>query len=333
MMRIAGIAAATLIASTALASAADYPKRDITNIVVWSAGGGTDVVNRMVSAQMQKFLKGRINVTNKPGGVAGSNGMSFALRRPADGYTLVGISESVVTAGVMGGWDKRMNVWYPFIVGGSPDLVSVTASSPYKTLKDLIDAAKAKPDTIKAAASGAGSIHHLNLLALMKGTGAKFKFIPYAGSAPAQNAAMTGEVTVIVTSIAEQKQLILAGKLRPLAMLTADTFDVAGKTKVPSAFAAYPALTKYLPIKQAIGLAVRADAPAAVKAALTSAFKKAMATQAVKDWAKKNYYQLSGKAGPEATKEFARLESLFGWTLQELGSTKVSPAKLGIPKP
>src|ERR671914_246232 len=93
------------------AQAQDYPERDVTNVVVWAAGGG-------------------------------SAGMSFVYSQPADGYTLAGISESVVTAGVQGGWDQRMDVWYPFIVGGSPDLISVPADSPHESIEDLVEAAK-----------------------------------------------------------------------------------------------------------------------------------------------------------------------------------------------
>jgi hypothetical protein len=139
-----------------------------------------------------KFLGVNVNVINKTGGVAGSVGMSHALWQKHDGYTLCGLSESNVTAGVQGGWDKKFDVWETFIVGGSPDVISVTPDTPYKTLQDLIEAAKKAPGSIKAAASGAGSIHHLNLLAVEKGSGADFNFIPYKGSAPSQNAAMTG---------------------------------------------------------------------------------------------------------------------------------------------
>lgn len=328
------LAAAALAAVTLSSPAmADYPARDITNVVVWSAGGGTDVSNRMISAEMAKNLGVNINVTNKPGGVSGSIGMSYVASRKADGYTLVGLSESVVNAAVQGGWDKKMDVWYPFIVGGSPDIVSVTASAPYNTIEDLVKAAKAAPKSIKAAAGGAGSIHHLNLLALMKGTGAEFNFIPYPGSAPAQSAAMSGEVTLVVTSLAEQQQLIKGGKLKPLAMLTKDSFDMPKVGNIPSAFGAYPDLTKYLPISQAIGLAVSNDAPDEVKARLTDAFNKAMASDKVKAWAAENYYALSGKSGEAARAEFAKLESLFTWTLYDLGSAKFSPAKFNIAKP
>ncbi|ALA16896.1 MULTISPECIES: tripartite tricarboxylate transporter substrate binding protein [unclassified Chelatococcus] len=333
-MGAAGAAAAVaLVAAATVARAEDYPARDISVVVVWAAGGGTDTVNRLIAAEMQQHLPARINVVNRTGGVGGSAGMSFVYGQPADGYTLAGISESNVTAGVQGGWDQRFEVWQPFIVGGSPDLVSVSANAPYQTLKELIEAAKAKPGEIRAGASAAGSIHHLNLLALEKGTGAKFNYIPYDGSAPAQNAAVSGEVAVVVTSLAEQQQLIRAKRLRPLAMLTPNAVSVEGIGDVPSAFADFPDLKEHLPIQQAIGFAVRADAPDAVKKTLTDAFDKALQSDKVKGWAAQNFYEISGKSGEAAREEFQRLESLFAWTLHELGAATVSPEKLGIPKP
>lgn len=313
--------------------AADFPKRNITSVVVWGAGGGTDTCNRIIAAEMQKFLGVNINVINKTGGVGGSVGMMYGFSRPHDGYTLTGLSESNVTAGVQGGWDKNFNVWDVFIVGGSPDIISVTPNTPYKSLKDLIEAAKSKPGSIKAGASAAGSIHHLNLLALENGSGAKFSFIPYKGSAPSQNAAMAGEVSVVVTSLAEQQQLLRGGKLRPLAMLIPEPFKVEGLGMIPSSFDSYPGLSKYLPISQAIGFAIPADVPADRKAVLVNAFHKAMATEKVKSWAKANYYLLSGKTGAESRKVFDALQSNFAWTLWELKAAKVNPASLGISKP
>jgi len=332
--RTTTLAAATLVGMLAIgpAAAQDYPYRDITDVVVWGAGGGTDSINRMIMAEMEKELPVSISVTNQTGGVAGSNGMVYVLNQPADGYTLAGISESNVTAAVQGGWDKKFDTWYPFIVGGSPDIVSVSADAPYKTLSELIDAAKADPGSIPAAASGSGSIHHLNLLALQDGTGATFKFIPYGGSGPAQEAAVAGEVQVIVTSLAEQQALIKGGQIRPLAMLTPDAGKIGDMT-IPSAFDTYAGLDKYLPLKQAIGFAVLNAAPDDAKKVLTDAFKKAMQAESVQTWARDNYYDLSGLAGAEASKVFANLESNFAWTLKELGATTVDPETLGIPKP
>ena len=334
MKRILLLILAVFFALSCSAYAAEkFPSRNITNAVVWGAGGGTDTCNRIISAEMAEILGVNINVINKTGGVAGSVGMNYAYSQKHDGYTLCGLSESNVTAGVQGGWDKKFDVWDPFIVGGSPDIISVTPDTPYKTLEDLIEAAKSAPGSIKAAASGAGSIHHLNLLAVENGSGAKFNFIPYKGSAPSQNAAMTGEVSVVVTSLAEQQQLLRGGKLRALAMLIPDSFDVEGLGTIPSSFDSYPGLSKYLPISQAIGFAVPADTPQEAKDVLINAFNQAMATDKVKTWAKENYYLLSGKTGAEAKAVFSALESNFAWTLWELGAAKVNPETLGIPKP
>ncbi|MCX7786903.1 MAG: tripartite tricarboxylate transporter substrate-binding protein [Spirochaetes bacterium] len=310
----------------------EYPSRDITNILVWAAGGGTDLANRLVMAEMAKILKVNINVVNVTGGVGGSVGMLEAYSKPADGYTLCGLSESIVTAGVQGGWDKRVNVWDYFIIGGSPDVLSVSPNAPYKNLKELVDAMKANPKGIKAGASASGSIHHLNLLAFEKGTGAQFNFIPYTGSAPAQNAAMTGEVTVVITSVQEQSELLKAGKLRPLAMLTPDPFKF-GDITIPSAFADYPDLAKYLPLEQQIGFGIRRDAPEPVKAKLREAFKQAIKAEAVQKFGRDRFFTIKGIYGDEANKIFDKLESVFSWTLWELGAAKVDPAKLGIPKP
>ncbi|NSX53647.1 Bug family tripartite tricarboxylate transporter substrate binding protein [Parasulfitobacter algicola] len=314
------------------ATAQDYPYRDITTAVVWGAGGGTDTVNRMIMAEMEKHLPVSINVTNQTGGVAGSNGMVYVMNQPDDGYTLVGLSESNVTAAVQGGWDQKFDYWYPFIVGGSPDLISVPADSPYQTLQDLVDAAKAAPGTIPAAAGGAGSIHHLNLLAIQSGADATFKFVPYKGSAPGQEAAIAGEVALVVTSLAEQAALIEGGQLRPLAMLTPETAEIAGMT-VPSAFDIYDGLDAHLPLKQAIGFAVHNSASDNVKAILTEAFDKAMAGDTVKEWAMANNYDIGGQSGADAQALFSKLEATFAYTLKNLGSTTVDPMSLGIMKP
>lgn len=331
VLKLAAAAAITFGMGSASMSA-EYPFRDITTAVVWGAGGGTDSINRMIMAEMEKHLPVGISVINQTGGVAGSNGMVYVMNQPDDGYTMVGLSESNVTAAVQGGWDKKFEFWHPFIVGGSPDLISVPANSPYNTLEELVDAAKAAPNSIPAAASGSGSIHHLNLLAIENGSGAKFKFVPYKGSAPGQEAAIAGEVALVVTSLAEQAPLIAGGKLKPLAMLTPEAADFNGQS-IPSAFSSYDGLDKYLPLKQAIGFALHASAPDEAKAAITAAFDKAVASDVVAEWAKANNYDVSGKSGAEASAIFSKLESTFAWTLWDLGAAKVDPSTLGIAKP
>ena len=87
---------------------------------------------------------------------------------------------------------------------------------------------------------------------------------------------MTGEVSVVVTSVAEQQQLIRAGKLKPLAMLTPEPFTIKDLASIPSAFPPYPGLSKYLPIMQAIGFAVPARVPENIKNIIAGAFSQAL---------------------------------------------------------
>ncbi|MFP4431836.1 MAG: Bug family tripartite tricarboxylate transporter substrate binding protein [Spirochaetaceae bacterium] len=336
MKRLSLIVAVMLIAGGGLLFASgaeeEYPVRDITNVLVWAAGGGTDVSNRIVMAEMAEILGVNINVVNVTGGVGGSVGMLEAYSRPHDGYTICGLSESVVTAGVQGGWDERVDVWDFFIIGGSPDVVSINPDLPYETIDDLVDAAKADPGGITAGASAAGSIHHLNLLAFEEGAGIDLNFIPYDGSAPAQNAAMTGEVQVVITSVAEQAQLLRGGELKPLAMLIPDSFQFEDQN-IPSAFDSIDGLDEYLPIEQAIGFAVAQDVPEERKAVLRDAFDQAMASDAMQEFGEENFYVLSGTTGEEAAATFDALERNFAWTLWDLGAAKVNPEELGIPRP
>ncbi|MBL6946047.1 MAG: tripartite tricarboxylate transporter substrate binding protein [Rhodospirillales bacterium] len=332
MKKVLALTAVAVLAASGTVFAADYPARDITAAVVWGAGGGTDVCNRTIMGAMSKVLGTNINVINKTGGVAGANGMNYVKGQKDDGYTLVGLSESNVTSAVQGGFDSKFtDVWHPFIVGGSPDVISVIPSAGVSSFKDLIS--KAKGGKVKACASGAGSIHHLNLLAVQDGTGAKFQFVPYKGSAPCQNAALAGEVSVVVTSIAEQQQLIKGKKFIPLAVLVADPFTIDGFGTIPSAFADYPKLSNFLPIMQAIGFAVKNSAPDKVKKVLGDAFTKAIQSDEMKKFGAEKYYLLSGKHGKDAQKVFDSLESQFTWKLFELKAAKFSPAKFGIAKP
>ena len=310
---------------------AEYPSQDINNLVVFGAGGGTDLANRLVMAEMGKILGVNINVNNVAGGVGGSIGMYEAYSKPADGYTLAGVSESCVTSAVQEGFNRRMNVWDFFIIGGSPGVISVNPSSPYQTIEDLVAAAKANPCGIRAGASSPGSIHHLNLLGFENGAGVKFNFIPYDGSAGSQNAAMTGEVTVVFTTVQEQAELLKAGRLRPLAMLTPDSFNFEGK-EITSAFRPFPGLSQYLPLAQQVAFAIRKDAPADVKTKLQDAFKKAMTADSVKQFARERYFTLSGLVSNDANNIFDNLESVFSWTLWDLGAAKVDPSKIGIPR-
>ncbi|TLP44348.1 tripartite tricarboxylate transporter substrate binding protein [Cohaesibacter sp. CAU 1516] len=325
------MAAATWAAGSALA-AENFPSRNITDVVTWSAGGGTDVTNRVITAAMSKYIGTNINVVNKTGGVSGSVGLLEGFAAKPDGYTLIGLSESNTTAAVMGGWDKRVDVFDFFIATSSPDIVSVGKNTPWKSLDELVAFIKENPGKVRVGAGGAGSLHHINVLAFEKGIEGEMNFIPYPGSSASQNAALSGEIDVVITTVAEQNQLIQSGDFRPLGTLTEKPYAL-GDMVIPSALEAYPSLKKHLPISQAIGFAVRKEVPTDVKKTIAKAFISAIGSDEVKKFAAENHYELVGAFGAEANKKMTRLESLFSWTLWELGAAKVDPATLGIPKP
>lgn len=328
----AAVAVISLMSNVTLASDDRYPSQNITDIVTWSAGGGTDVINRVATASMAKYLGTNINVINKPGGVSGSVGLLEGYGAKSDGYTFVGLSESNVTAAVMGGWENRMDVFDYFIVASSPDVISVARNSEINTIEELVAYVKANPNKLRVGAGSAGSLHHINYLAFAKGIGGEMNFIPYPGSSKSQNAALSGEVDVVITSVAEQNQLIQSGDFKALATLTEAPFTV-GDITIPSGLQTYPALTKYLPISQAIGFALKKETPKEIKMKVAKAFASAMQSDEITTYARENHYQVVGEFGKKANERMARLESLFSWTLWELNAAKVNPESLGIPRP
>lgn len=319
------------LAFISAAQSADWPDRPVEISCFASAGGGTDTVDRAIARAMEPFLGTKINVVNRTGGQGGV-ALSYAWEKPHDGYTWTGVSEGFLTLCVHGAHPTTTKDYNFFMVGGAPDVISVAANSPYKTLEDLVAAAKANPGTLKAAASEAGALHHSKLMALEKGADIKFKFLPFPGSHPSEVAAMSGEVDVVVTSVAEQAELLKAGKLRPLAVLESEPYDFPKLGTIPSAADKYPGVGK-LPVKQWLGFIVPKDTPANVMKKIDAAFDKAMASPDIKKLAQDRFYNLYGYSGAKALELAAGMEKAWAWTLYDLGVAKTSPTECGIAKP
>lgn len=312
--------------------AKDFPKRPIEISCFASAGGGTDTTDRAIAKAMEPYLGITINVVNRTGG-AGGVAMNAVWSKPHDGHYWGGFSESILPAPVMGGHHTSAKDWVYYMVGGAPGVVSVRPDSKFKTLDQLVKAAKADPGNIKASASTAGGIWHTKLIALMNGAGIKFNFIPFNGSHPSQVAAMTGEVEVVLTSISEQAELVKAKKLVPLAMVELRPYTFPGVGKIAAAVDKYPDVAKLLPLDQWLGFALPADVPKNVIKKVDDAFAKAMKTDAIKDLAKNRNMTLYGYYGKKAEGVARKMESVWTWTLFDLGIAKKSPEGFGIPKP
>ncbi len=312
--------------------AEEWPTRPIEISCFAGAGGGTDTTDRAIAKAMEPFLGVPINVVNRTGG-AGGVALNAVWSKPHDGYAWGGFSESILPAPVMGGHHTSAKDWVYYMVGGAPGVVSVRSDSKFKTLAQLVEAAKASPGKVKASASATGGIWHTKLIALESGTGIKFNFVPFNGSHPSQVAAITGEVEVVLTSISEQAELVKAKKLVPLAMVELKPYDFPGVGTIPAAVDSYPDVAKLLPLDQWLGFALPADTPQAVIKKVDDAFAKAMETKAIKDLAKNRNMTLYGYYGDKAKGVANKMESVWNWTLYDLGIAKKSPAEFGIPKP
>lgn len=329
-LRCSAVAVGALVMSTA-ANAQNFPSKPI-DLSVWAApGGGTDTTNRFLAQAMERLLRGKINVTNRTGG-GGGVAMTHVWNQPHDGYTWLGASEAQQIVKAMEFHKTGTSDWRWYMVAGSPGVISVRAESPYKTLDDLINAAKKSPKSIKVGHCAIGCVWHMRAIALGQASGSDFNNIPFDGSGPAHLAALTGEADAVVSGIAEQTEFVRGGKLRPLAMIEMKPFDFPKFGLIPAAGEKYPDIEK-IPARQWLGMAIPKATPKPIIDQIDAAFVAAMKDARVMSLATDRNFQLYGEFGDEAEKTLLAMEKAMSWKLFELGVAKTSPDKLGIPKP
>ncbi len=194
-------------------------------ICPFAAGGGGDNAARVLAASLEKELGVPIQVLNKAG-AGGQVGHAELANAKPDGYTLL-YSSMPQNIGVYldperkAGYD-RQSFTAIAMHAYDPDAITVKGDSKYKTVKDLVDAAKASPEKIKFAVMGRGDPSHLALIQLEQAAGVKFASVIIDGGAPCITALMGGHVDAICTAISPQLPQIKAEELRPLALLQED---------------------------------------------------------------------------------------------------------------
>ena len=309
----------------------NWPSRPITISCLAAAGGGTDLVSRLMAKEMGVVLGTKINVVNRTGG-GGSEAINHVAHSPRDGYNWGGFSESLLTKCVLGTAETTSKDWAYFNVAGAPGVLSVRGDSPYQRLDDLVAALREKPKSLKAGASLVGCVWHTKLLALERAADISFQFLPFAGSNPSQLATLSGEVDVVLTSISEQAEFIASRKLRPLAMIEMESFEFPQGTMIPAAGDSYPKIAD-VPVSQFLGLALPADTPETILAKVTVAFEKVMESPSVREYVTARHLTLLGEHGEAAAERNLRAERVWTWKLHELGIAVKSPEAFGILKP
>ena len=214
--------AASLLAATAAHGQDKWPSKPITYIVPFGPGGTTDVLARLVTVKAGPALGTTFVIENKPG-AGGGMGSDFTAKAAPDGYTIQGgtISSHAINASLYAKlpYDPIKNFTPITMIGSMPNILVVRADSPYKTVQDVIAAAKAKPGTINFASSGNGTSQHLSGVFFEQMTGGKMVHVPYKSSAESLNAILAGQgADIIFENLAPALPHIKAGKLRALGV-------------------------------------------------------------------------------------------------------------------
>jgi tripartite-type tricarboxylate transporter receptor subunit TctC len=203
---------------------AEYPERPVTIVVPYAAGGATDASARLMAQALQKQTGGSFVVENVPG--AGTTiGAARVARATPDGYTLLwgGLSSNAMAPNLytkltFDGLDSFAPV---SLVASQPYVLFVSASSPIKTVADLLAKAKAQPDTFNFGSPGQGSSPHLMTELFLDAAGIKAQHVPYKGAAPAMTGLLGGEVQMMFDTPTAPLPMFKAGRLRPLAVTSA----------------------------------------------------------------------------------------------------------------
>lgn len=210
-------AAAPALGLSPAARAAGYPERPITFICPWPAGGTADTLMRALCASAARQLGQTLVVENKAG-ASGMLGLKALATAKADGYTIGQVPISVTRFAQLGSvqLDPMKDLSYLARVSGQTFGIAVRADSPYKTLKDLVAAAKAAPGKITYGSAGIGGATHVGMEEFAAVAGVHFNHIPYKGGAPALQDLLGGQLDALADSSSWAPH-VKAGKLRLLA--------------------------------------------------------------------------------------------------------------------
>lgn len=273
------LAGALMLVPTAARAA--WPERPVRMIIPFVAGAGADIVGRTYAEELAKALGQPVVVDNK-GGAGGLMATAEGARAPADGYTLLLISQGT-TVFNMGlykapGYDPLKDLAPVAICGTLPNVLVVAATNPAMNVADLIVQARAKPGELTYGSSGVGSSIHLSGVIFEQRTGTRVQHVPYRGAPPAILAVVNGEVTMGFFNIPTVLGQIKSGKLRALAVTSKDR--QAMLPDIPTM--AEAGLTDFV-VATWLGYAVPASTPEAIVARFNAEINRISGMPQVKE--------------------------------------------------
>lgn len=304
------VAGSLLLAATALwgapASADDYPNRQIIFVVPFAAGTTTDGGARVIAQHMARTLGQPAVVDNKVG-ASGTIGATYVARSKPDGYTLLVATSAtqVISPHVVPNlaWDPLTSFEPIGLAAMVPQLLAVTNELPVKTVKELIDYAKASPGKLSYATLGPSTTASLSTSLFMQRAGIKMEQVPYSTPGMIYPDVISGRVDVVLDNIPNVLPHVQQGKLRALAVSSGKRMDVL--PDVPTI--AESALANF-EVSGWFGLAAPAGTPREAITVLNQALTKALASPEFKLWLQANGAQAAEATSPKQFGSFIERE-------------------------
>lgn len=219
----AATAAAIAVVFSLPASAQNYPARPVRLIVPFAPGAASDITGRLVAHKLGEGFNQSFVVDNRPG-AGGNIGHDIAAKAPPDGHTIVLANESLAINASLSRklpFDTLRDLAAISLVTINPRVFVASAASPFESIKDVIAASRAKPNSIRYGSSGIGTGPHLAGAMLSNLARIELIHVPYKGAAPALADVLGGQIEMIATTILSSQPMIQSGKLRALAVTSA----------------------------------------------------------------------------------------------------------------
>ena len=316
-----------VVVSSLAFGADNWPNKNINLTVPYGAGGTTDLTGRALANVMGKELGVTINVINTPG-AGGSAGSLNVQNAPVDGYTMLANGMlAFATMPVNGYTEKTFREWDIWVATYAPNCIIVQKDSKYNTIQDLINDIKARPGQVTAGTAGIGSGGFFGAETVKAIARADYKHIPYAGGGPALTGLLAGEVDFV-------PQLIIAGKVKALAALSAEDITLAPGVVVPSIMKSYPnEAKKFVPMGEVTAILLPKGLSEDNLKKIDRAFDVAVKDKAFLDFAAVRSFEVIPKGRAESQKFLEEFAGKAVYILYDGGAVSIDPAKFGFKRP
>ena len=284
------------------AHAQNWPAGNIKIVVVYPPGGSTDMIARLIQPHMQQRLGTTVIIENRAGG-GGSIGTAAVAKSSPDGSTWAMVFDNHAANPFVFPsmpFDTEKDLDPVQLIGTAPYVLSTNAQKPFKTLVEVVAAAKTKPGTLSYATVGAGSVGHLAMELLWKQAGVRLVHVPYRGGGPAMNDLIAGHVDLLIASTAQSVPFIQAGSIRALAQ--------SGKTRT-STLANVPAIAESYPGFEAYawwGVFAPAGTPKAIVSRFADELAASLREPGVAKQLNETQQVTFALGGPEELRKFVR---------------------------